>query len=440
MPKLDREIETTGLGRPNRTDLDTVLDTLNEAIANSTLSDTRKNVCLLLVRLRNFARLNVSRGYKMGDAAVSELGERLAGQLGDRSRVMRIGAGKFAVVLFGLKTGSHAVLAAKKIQRLAAAPVKIDGETLRVDIAQGMALHPENASSAEELLQSAEMALIAAQENEDYFATYHEELSEQLQSSSHIEASLLDALEDGGIETYFQSQVDLRTGNPCGAEALLRCRDKSGAFLNPEAVVDAAERSGKLLELTSIMLNVALRHAAEWPRELGQQRVAVNINAQSLREPDLVDLIASSLGIWGTDPDALTIEVTENALIDEPEKCFDLLRRIRDLGVRVAIDDFGTGYSSYSYFKDIPANELKIDKAFVLNLTDDISDRKIVRSVIALAHSFDLEVVAEGIEDKETYALLCEMGCDTAQGYWIGKPKRADEFLDTLKAGSKKKD
>ncbi len=438
MPKLNRETAATGPGRLNRTDLDTVLDTLDEAIAQSTLSDTQQTVCLLLVQLRNFTRLNLSRGYEIGDAAVTELGKRLAGQLGDRSRVMRISAGKFAVILFGLKTGAQAILAARKIERLAADRLEMDGDKLRLDIAQGMALQPENASSAEELLQRAEMALAAARDKEDFFATYSDEMSEKLRSSSHVESSLLDALADGGIEPYFQSQIDLRTGNPCGAEALLRCRDKSGAFLNPEAVVDAAERSGKLLQLTSIILNVALRHAADWPRDRGQQRVAVNISAQSLREPDLVDLIASCLSIWGTDPDDLTIEVTENALIDEPEKCFDLLRRIRDLGVRVAIDDFGTGYSSYSYFKDIPANELKIDKAFVLNLTTDLSNQKIVRSVIALAHAFDLEVVAEGIEDEETYDLLREMGCDTGQGYWIGKPQKADEFLHDLEAEKNK--
>jgi EAL domain-containing protein (putative c-di-GMP-specific phosphodiesterase class I) len=218
---------------------------------------------------------------------------------------------------------------------------------------------------------------------------------------------------------------------------LLRCRDTSGAFIPPETLIQAAERTGQLGQLTSIMLNAALRYAANWPKSPGGNRVSVNVSAQSLKDPELCESVASAMSVWGTAADDLTIEVTESALMDDPGRSFNTLRELRRLGVRVAIDDFGTGYSSLSYFKNIPANELKVDKSFVFAMLEDSADRKIVETVINLAHAFGLEVVAEGVEDEATYELLGELRCDVAQGYLFGKPVSPGDYLKASQAAKK---
>ena len=339
----------------------------------------------------------------------------------------------YAILLPGLKSEAHARLAASRVQRLGVELFEA-GALADLNFAQGVALYPADAGTAEGLLQCAEIALGAARASVTGLAMYRAEKTAEVEQLRRVGEELVRGLENGRIEAYFQPQVAAATGRPVGAEALLRCRDQHGAMLPPEAVVAAAERTNRITDLTTAVLNTALRHAAEWPI---RGRLSVNVSTHSLKDTDFPAVVDAALKIWDRPPSDFTIEITESAFIDEPEKSFAAMRALKALGVRVSIDDFGTGYSSLSYFTNIPAEELKVDKSFVLNMLTSDADRRIVQAVVNLAHGFDLEVVAEGVENQETLTALRHMGCDVAQGFWVGRPMPPAQYLAWLEtAGS----
>lgn len=413
-----------------RVDWAVFLASLEESL--SAAGETSETVGLLLVHLMPLDRLNATLGYLQADAVLLQLASRLDDGLGAGVGVTRIGAGRFAVVLRGLKDSGYAVLAARKIERLMEQPVDVSGRKIFIGVAQGAAIYPQHATSAAGLLQKAESALRAARLSGKAFAVYNAARANEENELIRAEAVLLHALEEGALECWFQPQIELESGALWGAEALMRCQDATGVHIPPELLLQAAERTRHLPELTSVMLNAALRNASDWSAFLEHSRVAVNVGTESLRDPELVASVAAALKIWDTRAGDLTIEITETALMIEPERSQAAMQKLRELGVRVAIDDFGTGYSSLSYFKNIPATELKVDKSFILNMHDNAADRKIVQTVINLAHAFELKVVAEGLEDERTLDLLRKMGCDIGQGYWFGKPMPAGDFLQWL--------
>jgi diguanylate cyclase (GGDEF)-like protein len=385
---------------------------------------------LLLVRLNSVDEMNLSLGYRTVDALLLESALRLARAFAPYGRCVRIGTKKFAIVLHDVAGASHALLAARKVERLLGRhPVEVRGQRIRVDVSQGIALYPEHAESAEELLKCADAALRGARET-GRIVVHSPARIREIRELHRIEGELVLALERGGIDAHFQPQVDVATGEPLGAEALLRCRDRDGAPLPPERVVQAAQRSKLLSRLTLSMLNTALRYASEWPA--GEFGLSFNVSPRSLADRDFVHSVRGAVDAWSWPSDRLTIEITENALMQEPETGFAIMRELRGAGMRVAIDDFGAGCSSLSYFKNVPANELKVDKSFVVNMRDSDPDRRIVRAVVDLAHAFGLKVVAEGVENPGGLRLLRKMRCDVAQGYLIGKPMPAAGFAEWL--------
>jgi len=414
----------------NRTLQSVFLDDL-EAVLSSAEG---ASVGLLLVQLKSISDLNQALGYRTVDTALTLLASRLADGFSARTKVVRVGTGRFAIVLDALKNEAHALLAANKVQRLVEAPFEIQDGKVKIDVAQGVALFPQHAANGDELFRCAESALDFAKNQQDAVVLYNPERLAERNELHRIESELTRALEQGGLEVVFQPQIDLRTGRPIGAEALLRCRDSEGASISPELLIQAAERTQRLPQVTSAILNTALRYAAEWPdQKLG---LSINASTHSFKHPDFVASVTSAASIWNRAPNTLTVEVTESAFIDEPEKTFSTMRQLRNLGARVSIDDFGTGYSSLSYFKDIPANELKVDKSFVLGMLNHEADRGIVRTVVNLAHSFGLQVVAEGVEDEATLNMLRSMGCDVVQGYLISRPLAPASFVDWLRSHS----
>jgi diguanylate cyclase (GGDEF)-like protein len=400
-------------------------------LANA-ISCSAEPLGLILVQVRGMGDLNHAFGYRAVDAILADLAARLVEGFSTRSKVVRIGPGRFAILVGALPSGAHALLAANKVQRIAEAPFDAEGRHLKLDVAQGIALFPQHAASAEELLRRAEDALESAKLHANPVVLYDPGTVSGPSELHRIDAELVHALEHGELQVVFQPQMDLRTGCPIGAEALVRCRDRKGASISPELLVQSAERTGRLREMTAAIFNTAMRYAADW-RDPGFT-LSLNASAYSFKDAEFVPSLVSALKIWNRRPDALAIEITESVFIDEPKTTFATMRRLRDLGVRVSIDDFGIGYSSLSYFRDIPANELKVDKSFVLGMLEHAADREIVRAVINLAHAFGLEVVAEGVEDDATLATLRAMQCDKIQGFLIGKPMTPDAFNEWASA------
>ena len=419
--------------RLNRTDQFTFLESLEAEIVRQKV--VQGHVCLLLVQLWNLNDLNLALGYRSVDKALASFASRLKDGFGPTVSCVRIGTKRFAIVLNGVGAESHALLAAKKVERiLGQSPANETTPPVKLEAIQGIAIYPQHASRADELLRAADLALMSAKSAPGTIAIHTPAAVSKLSEAARIEAALADALEGGGIETYFQPQIRVASGSVHGAEALLRCRDQDGALLSPELVLQAAARTHRLDALNAAILNTALRYAGEWPSAL--HNLSVNVSTQDLKNPQFAARILGALSIWGRQPLTFTVEITESAIMEDPQTSFATMRALRDAGVRVAIDDFGTGYSSLSYFKDIPANELKIDKSFVLNMRNSDADRRIVQATINLAHAFELEVVAEGVEDLETVATLRKLGCDLAQGYLIAKPLPPSAYLPWLTAYS----
>jgi diguanylate cyclase (GGDEF)-like protein len=419
----------------NRTDHPVFLDLLENSVVEAKRS--RETLGLLILKLRNLGRLNSSFGYRGGDSILSSVASRLHSELGGRAQVVRIGASRFAVILSRLKDSTHAQLAGHKIERMFSAPMLIESREVMLNVVQGIALYPEHADSASKLMLRAETAMNHALKQGVSLFVCDEADASQDEDSVRIESFLATLLQAGRVETYYQPQVSIRSGKPIGAEALLRCRDDSGDFISPEVVVEAAERMHLLTDITYVIMNAALRNCVEWRQFMPKPNVSVNVSLSTLLDPDFVDSVVSILGLWGAEPGNLTIEITESNFMSDPDRSFAVMSELKDMGISVAVDDFGTGYSSLSYFKSIPARELKIDRSFVMNMVQDLVDQKLVRTVINLAHEFDLKVVAEGVEDEASLQMLKQFGCDIAQGYFFGRPMPAAQFQTWLQAHSR---
>jgi EAL domain-containing protein (putative c-di-GMP-specific phosphodiesterase class I) len=301
------------------------------------------------------------------------------------------------------------------------------------DVCIGIALYPSHAGQPRELLQRAQLAAASARERGERLLLSEDGDTAKVLQRWHLADQFAAALECGEIDMYYQPKIGIATGRPAGAEALMRWMREGRAVATPDVFIPLAEETGLIDPATWLSLNAGLRHASEWPgaTALG---VAVNISPGVLHHRELVEMVQRALAAWSLPSERLTLEITEGALIADLQEATNKLRRLRDLGVRISIDDFGTGYSSLSYFKKIPADELKIDKSFVLRMREDEDDERIVRAIVGLAQHFRLAVVAEGVEDEATLDVLAAMGCDYAQGFLFSRALQQSAFLTWLES------
>jgi diguanylate cyclase (GGDEF)-like protein len=389
---------------------------------------------LMLVSLKDFNRVATRLGFSASDAVLVQFGMNLAEISKSKSTVSRIGEHKFALVLEGLKNEGHAVLAANKIERLADEPIKSTDGHVTLDASIGIALFPDQAKTGEALLQRAELALASAQQAGASYELYAPGITKEIASLWGMEAEIESALEHDEFEVYYQPKIAIADNRPVGAEALMRWTSPRRGNVPPDIFIPVAEKAGSIRLLTWFILNTALRQSAGWTKKWPKMSVAVNVTVMDVRDPEFVDVVSEAVGMWGGLFERLTLEITESALVADPDSCFAKLSELRDKGARISIDDFGTGYSALSHFKNIPADELKIDKSFIMNMVKDKADQKIVRSIIDLAHDFDIQVIAEGVENEEMLEILRKMDCDYAQGYLYEKPMPNDDYLAWLKA------
>ena len=248
-----------------------------------------------------------------------------------------------------------------------------------------------------------------------------------------IELSLDEALDNDEFLLYYQPKIALDSGGVTGVEALLRWNHPTRGFIPPCFFIPIAERMGHIKPITNWIFNTALRQAAEWTDKWGPLSVAVNIPPDFILMPDLKDIISNAISLWGSDDIMLTLEIVERSLVIEPERSISIMSDLRAMGISISIDDFGTGYSSLSYFENLPVDELKIDKSFVTDVVSSKPNQNIVKLIVELAHAFDMEVVAEGVEDVAAERYLKNINCDIAQGYYYARPMPNDQISDWLK-------
>jgi diguanylate cyclase (GGDEF)-like protein len=386
-------------------------------------------VALMLVQLTGLDEVNGRFGYLGGDKVLQEFARRLAGIARAQDRTFEVNGRTFALLVHNPLHEGHAVLAAEKIAREAAEPVLIGSGRARVKARIGISLLPQPARGGEELLRQCEIALAAARERDEPHVLYTPALAGPGdEAMRHSWFDVEEGLKAGEFELHYQPKVALADNRVVGAEALVRWHSPRAGYVAPGYFMPAIEHSQGIRALLWFVLNSALRQAAGWQAARPGLGVAVNLAAGNLEDADLVDIVDNALNVWGLAPALLTLELTEGSLMRNPGASSRVLASLRELGVRTAIDDFGTGYSSLAYLRDLPADELKVDRSFVTAVTGPGRDRDIVASIVQLGRAVNLSVVAEGIEQAATADALRAVGCDVGQGFLFDAPLGAAEF------------
>ncbi len=403
-------------------------DTLNEPRDEGELTG------LLVVQLSNLNKINTAIGYEAGHRACVDFAEQIEKLLRSEDWMAALAKDRFAVVLGRIRNVGHLVLAANRIVRLAEAISISDGTNHQLDARVGASMFPDHGDSPEQLLCNAELALEMAAHNKSTFAVYQECKSQKFAEDWEIEAQIGVGIEDNEFKLFYQPKVDARTLLPCGAEGLMRWHSRSLGDVSTARFIQIVEQTDHIDAFTNLALHCAARDASEWPDYASHLSVAVNLPPKVIEHGNIVASFQQVAAIWGVAIERFTAEVTENGIMETGGAALEVLQQLRDIGVHVSIDDFGTGNSSLAYFKDIPADEVKIDKSFVYGMLEDESSFRLVKTIIDLAHGFGKNVVAEGVETAECVAKLQQLGCDALQGYYFSRPLPQQEFSRYLSA------
>ena len=394
------------------------------------------SVGLLLLDLDNFKVVNDTLGHDCGDMLLKGVAERLQRTMRDTDVICRIGGDEFVVIVepSDARTEFHKV--ARKIMNALAEPFEVQGHQLYVSTSIGVSAFPRDAADARTLTRNADTAMYHAKNNgKNGFGVFQPEMEERAQKRMQIEANLRRALDRGELELYYQPQVDLRSGQIVGVEALLRWHSPLMGHVGPAEFIPIAEESGIIVPLGRWVLQTACRQAAAW-RDAGLlatiEHVAVNLSARQTKDAGLMADIRAILAETGLPPRMLELEITEGVLMENVNANLDLLHGFQAAGIHLSIDDFGTGYSSMSYLKRFPIDQLKIDRSFVHDVPGN--GEAIATAIIAMAHSLGLAVVAEGVETAEQVAFLREAGCDVMQGFHFARPMPAHALTELLQA------
>ncbi|KFN48636.1 putative bifunctional diguanylate cyclase/phosphodiesterase [Arenimonas composti] len=383
---------------------------------------------LLLLSIEGLGRFGILHGHLRAEALVELVRLRAQAVMRPDDTVLRLGPGEFLILLNSLSEPAMAALAATRLLREFELAQQLDGQPLRVQVAIGIATSPEHGRDADHLYRHAEAALALARGSADRLA-----ISPARDFSLDVDpAALRDAIHGGALTVDLQPFLDLRTNRIAGAEALARWHDPGQGAVSPSLFVELAETSGLVADLTRWSVNATFKHIAD-ARRLGiALPVSINLSAVAFVERGLVEHLSDALSLWDVDPGEVTIEVTETAIIADLERGAHILSRLGELGVGIAIDDFGVGNSSFAYLREFPATELKMDRSFVTGMLSSPRSTRLVEAMIHFAHHLDIRVVAEGVEDAATLEALRALDCDVVQGYLIGRPVPAAEFIASL--------
>jgi diguanylate cyclase (GGDEF)-like protein/PAS domain S-box-containing protein len=425
----DARIRTLALydmltGLPNRTQF---TERLARALANA--EHSRHGLVILFIDLNRFKEINDTQGHGVGDQVLINVAQRFQSTLREQEMLARLAGDEFVVVAETADRHTGALIA-ERLQRALAAPIATRGHTFSVGLSIGIASYPADGDTIDDLLKRADIAMYRAKATGGGHMFYHPDMSVGLAESMELARDLGHAMNAGKLELYFQPQVSLASGLPIGAEVLLRWNDPQRGWVSPAKFIPIAESRGMIGALGKWVLRAACAQLRAW-RVAGLRfpgRLAVNVAAQQLEQPDFAESIQAIVDAAGLAPDCIELELTESGLMANVERAIAIMATLKEAGFAISIDDFGTGYSSLAYLKRLPADKLKIDISFVRDMLTEGHDHTIVTTILGMARNLGLQAIAEGVEHAGQAQALRELGCDEAQGYFFGRPVAADVF------------
>lgn len=413
------------------------LDRLEQAITYAHRNE--ELVGVLFIDLDNFKRINDSLGHRIGDLLLKGVAERITNNLRKMDSIARqsapteedtmctvgrLGGDEFCILLAGLKIEENAAKAASRIIEAVSNSYMVDNHEIFVTGSIGISIYPTDSDDADDLIKNADIAMFKAKEHgKNSYAYYKKSMNEKSLKRLGMENKLRRALEREEFLLYFQPQLDIISGEISGMEALIRWEDPDLGLISPAEFIPLAEETGLIMPIGDWVLHSACSHNVLWQKAgIKPISISVNISSQQFKKMDLARTIVSALECSGLSPEHLILEITESLMMQNITDTTDKMHELRERGIRFEVDDFGTGYSSLSYLKRFPLHSLKIDRSFVKDISDNADDRSIVNAIIAMAHSLNLNVVAEGIETEGQLSFLAARGCNSIQGYLLSRP------------------
>jgi diguanylate cyclase (GGDEF)-like protein len=418
--RLASEDPLTGL--PNRRVFRAALDQISQSPEE--VDGTKSKFAVMFLDLDRFKVVNDTLGHRVGDMLLRDVAGRLKAVLRANEVLSRLGGDEFAIVVRDFESRSDLEALANRLVEAVVHPYDISGYHIRSSVSIGIAVGPENGENADDLLMAADLALYAVKgTNRGTFQFYNATMNKDINERRQIEVDLREALERNELELYYQPVINVRHSDVSGFEALARWRHPVKGMVPPAVFIPIAEDSGLIVRLGEWALMEACRNAARWPGEL---KIAVNLSPVQFTAPNLFEVIEQTLAETGLAPHRLELEITERIFMENTENTLATLRRIKGLGVRIALDDFGTGYSSLSYLRSFPFDKIKVDRAFVSDLSERNEHIVIVQAVVSIARALGMTTTAEGVETEAQHEFLAALGCDEVQGYLFSAPVPVD--------------
>lgn len=400
-------------------------DWLKEFIDVSIKNTPEQPLFLFFIDLDRFKEINDTLGHDVGDKMLITLSHRLKEVSTDIfTKIVRLGGDEFAVLTHDVDLVEMSNNIMLEIEK----PIELTGMKLKVGAGIGISTYPSNGYDAASLMRCADIAMYRAKKTNSRYIVYSTDIDEHSTDRLMLMNDLQSAIDNKQLVLHFQPKIDVRKHKHIGYEALLRWEHPQRGLVPPDEFIPFAEVTDLIYPLTMWVIESSLVQSAKWNKQSTVHHISINLSAQNLLDDNLPTQLGQLLTTYNVKPSSIELEITESAVMTEPEIALRNLKKLYDLGVEISIDDFGTGYSSLSYLRQMPIHKLKIDKTFVLDMDSNQNDRVIVESTINLAHNLGLKVVAEGVENNETLLLLDSLGCDEAQGYYISRPNPASNL------------
>lgn len=411
-------------GLPNRLlAMDRLTQDINEA--------TRQGyeVILMIANIDKIKDINDTLGHSIGDELIKEVSKRLISAVRKEDAISRFGGDEFLIVIKNMEVINECI--ADKIINIVEKPFYISGHELFITVTIGVSIYPRDSSDSYTLLKNADSAMHKAkQQGRNKYCFFSNDINESALRRFRIESKLRHALDNNEISLNFQPKIEISTGRVTGAETLMRWNNKELGSIPPDIFIPVAESTGLIHSLSKYMMSEACSHAKKWKEILGKPiNLAVNVSSMQFKDANLAELIVSILDKNSIDPLNFEIEITENLFIENMNEVITILEKMSRKGISISVDDFGTGFSSLSYLKKFPVDKLKIDRSFIMNLPKENDENALVKAIIAMGHSLELEIIAEGVETEEQLDFLKQLGCNTVQGYYYSHPLNGDDFI-----------